>query len=100
MESRLVKYQTCFSFVIMSDKFESRYYIKGQHSAVAVASSYTLVTLLLGWWGLPWGPIFTIQAIANNLRGGEAVTVRELLEPKRAESSGHPSKNTGVNEGL
>jgi hypothetical protein len=31
---------------------------------------YSFGTLLLGWWGIPWGPIYTVQAIARNFRGG------------------------------
>lgn len=28
-------------------------------------------TFLLGWWGIPLGPIFSVQAIFSNLAGGE-----------------------------
>ncbi|MEI6986770.1 MAG: J domain-containing protein [Rhodospirillaceae bacterium] len=28
------------------------------------------VTLLLGWWGLPWGPVWTIKALWSNMLGG------------------------------
>jgi hypothetical protein len=31
---------------------------------------YSFGTLLLGWWGIPWGPVYTVQAIARNFRGG------------------------------
>lgn len=31
----------------------------------------TAVTWALGWWGFPWGPIYSIQAIFANLLGGE-----------------------------
>lgn len=31
----------------------------------------TVVTWVLGWWGIPWGPIYSIQAIFNNLIGGQ-----------------------------
>jgi len=31
----------------------------------------SLKTLLLGWWGIPWGPIYSVQAIFSNLFGGE-----------------------------
>ncbi|MGK7948822.1 MAG: hypothetical protein AB4368_08455 [Xenococcaceae cyanobacterium] len=34
---------------------------------------YSLITLLLGWWGIPWGPIRTVQALYINLRGGQMV---------------------------
>jgi hypothetical protein len=35
---------------------------------------YTLASLVFGWWGIPWGPIRTIQALATNFSGGEDVT--------------------------
>jgi hypothetical protein len=28
-------------------------------------------TWLLGWWGIPWGPIYSAQAIFSNMFGGE-----------------------------
>lgn len=28
-------------------------------------------TWILGWWGLPWGPIYSIQALFKNLMGGQ-----------------------------
>ena len=30
----------------------------------------SIVTWLLGWWGIPWGPIYSLHAILNNLIGG------------------------------
>jgi hypothetical protein len=27
-------------------------------------------TWLLGWWGLPWGPVYSIQALLDNMFGG------------------------------
>ena len=30
----------------------------------------TVITWLCGWWGLPWGPWYTIHALAHNLLGG------------------------------
>jgi len=29
------------------------------------------ITWVLGWWGVPWGPIYSIQAIFTNLFGGK-----------------------------
>ena len=28
----------------------------------------TLGTLVVGWWGIPWGPVKTVQAVYRNLR--------------------------------
>src|SRR5438876_758130 len=34
------------------------------------AIKWSLLTAVLGWWGVPWGPIFTIQTLVRNARGG------------------------------
>jgi len=31
----------------------------------------TAVTWLLGWWGVPWGPIYSLHALFKNMFGGE-----------------------------
>jgi hypothetical protein len=31
---------------------------------------YTAISAVLGWWGIPWGPLYTIQAIGRNSAGG------------------------------
>jgi hypothetical protein len=79
-DTTVTRYHACFSFLILSTKFESRYYVKGQHNAFVVAGAYSLITLLLGWWGLPWGPVYSVQSLANNFRGGTTTPVRSLLE--------------------
>ena len=34
---------------------------------------YSFFTFLLGWWGIPWGPIYTVQAIYRNFKGGVVI---------------------------
>jgi hypothetical protein len=45
-------------------------------SACAERKSFraTAITWLLGWWGIPWGPIYSIQAIFSNMFGGKHPT--------------------------
>lgn len=31
----------------------------------------SLITWLLGWWGIPWGPIYSVQALFANALGGK-----------------------------
>lgn len=31
----------------------------------------SLITWIAGWWGIPWGPIYSIRAIVKNMIGGE-----------------------------
>jgi hypothetical protein len=35
---------------------------------------WTLLTLVMGWWGIPWGPIRSVQSLWTNLKGGVDVT--------------------------
>ena len=48
-------------------------------AAVGAPLPRALATLLLGWWGIPFGPVFTIRALYRNLAGGDEATVADLL---------------------
>lgn len=77
-ETELVQYQACISFLIFTVKVPSRFFIKESLSSSIAKVFYTLATLLLGWWGIPWGPIYTIQVIIKNLTGGNKVKVENM----------------------
>jgi hypothetical protein len=46
-------------------------FIPAGRSRVIAGLPYTLMTLFLGWWGIPWGPLASIEAIYTNMRGGD-----------------------------
>lgn len=72
---KFVVYQYCISIVIMTFKRSSNVYlIRDGEGAFGKGLKYTLLSLILGWWGIPWGPIYTIGAIVTNCRGGKDVT--------------------------
>ncbi|MDF2380389.1 hypothetical protein JMG10_02845 [Nostoc ellipsosporum NOK] len=48
--------------------------IRAGENAASKSLPYTLISLLFGWWGFPWGPRDTIRSIRTNLRGGSEVT--------------------------
>jgi hypothetical protein len=78
---KFVMYQYCISlFVITFKRFSKIYFIRHDQSAVMKGLPFTLFTLVLGWWGLPWGPIYTVQTLWINLRGGKDVT-KEVIAP-------------------
>jgi hypothetical protein len=76
-DARLRRYTTTISFLLVSVRLQSRLFLPSERSA-PMAIACTLGSLLFGWWGLPWGPIWTIQSIVSNLRGGAAVGVLDL----------------------
>lgn len=59
------------------------YFVRAGESAAAKGIPYTLLSLLAGWWGIPWGPIYTIGSVFTNLGGGKDVT-REVAAALRA----------------
>ena len=73
--AKLVVYQYCISIVFMTFRRSSDvYYIPAGQSALAKGLPWTVLTLVAGWWGIPWGPIFSIQSLITNFRGGKDVT--------------------------
>jgi hypothetical protein len=66
-----VIYQYCISVGILSFKRSSGVkVIPPGSSRVIPGLPYTLVSLLFGWWGIPWGPVWTLQTMGRNLSGG------------------------------
>lgn len=72
---RFVIFQYAVSVVVMSFRRASDiYFIRAGEGTISKSIGFTLLTLVAGWWGIPFGPIFTIQALVTNCRGGKDVT--------------------------
>lgn len=72
---RFVIYQYCISIVVLTFKRVSDiHFVKGGESVFWKGAPFSLVSLLCGWWGIPWGPIWSISTIVGNCRGGRDVT--------------------------
>ena len=73
--ARFVVYFYCVSILLMTFKQPSSvYFIRPGQSAAARGLGFTLLSLVLGWWGIPWGPIYSIQCLVTNMKGGQDVT--------------------------
>ncbi len=72
---RVVSFQYCISLLVISLKRSSPImFIKPGESSLAKGLPYCLISLFAGWWGIPWGPIWTVTTIATNLSGGKDFT--------------------------
>ncbi|WBW97923.1 hypothetical protein [Oceanirhabdus sp. W0125-5] len=78
-DTELKQYHACFSFITLTTKVSSRYFVKDHHFTPVRNLIYSLATLVFGWWSLPRGPIYTLECLFKNLFGGTKVTVNELL---------------------
>lgn len=76
---KFVIYQYCISIIVMTFRRPSDiYFIPPEGSALRQGLGFSLLTLLLGWWGIPWGPIYSVGALYANFRGGKDVTSEVL----------------------
>jgi hypothetical protein len=86
--ARFVFYEYCISFVFVTWRRPSSIFLlRPGERGVVRGLPYVIVSLLLGWWGLPWGLVYTTAAIFSNLGGGNDVTpqVRQFLETVAAQ---------------
>lgn len=91
--ARFVFFQYCISIVVLTFRRASDiYFLRQGESAVTKGLPFTLVSLVAGWWGIPWGPIYTIQSVYNNSRGGKDVT-ESVLNSVRAETAAPVAPN-------
>jgi hypothetical protein len=81
---KFVLFEYCISVIILTFKRPSDiYFIRAGESAAMKSLQFTLLSLVAGWWGFPWGPIYTISSVVTNLGGGRDVTsdvMRSLVQ--------------------
>lgn len=73
--ARFLVFEYCISLILVTFKRRSSiYFVRAGESPWRKSIGFTLITILLGWWGIPWGPIYTVKALYINLRGGLDIT--------------------------
>jgi hypothetical protein len=73
--SRFIYYVFTVSLLFITFKRSSDVYlVRINEKTVIKALPYTMISALLGWWGIPYGPRVTLDSIRTNLRGGKDVT--------------------------
>jgi hypothetical protein len=76
---RFVIFTYCISVLILTFKRSSNItFLRRHEDGAGDAIRYSLLSGVAGWWGIPWGPIWTIAALISNARGGRDVS-REVL---------------------
>ncbi len=78
LKTEVTQYQGCVAFLVMTSRFRSRFLVVDNANA-GIWLIFTALTFFFGWWGVPWGFIFTPQALYRNLRGGYRQPVSQLL---------------------
>ena len=87
--ARFVVFLYCFSLVIVTFKRSSNiHFIKAGESTLKHSIKFTLMSVLLGWWGIPWGIIYTIQALVTNFQGGRDMTEQVMSALRQEPGNG------------
>lgn len=83
--SRLVQYQYCISFIVISlKKYSPVYLVKPDENRIRKGLKYSVLSAILGWWGFPSGLIYTTDCLVQNFKGGVDITNSVLTKPKFA----------------
>ncbi|RYZ18872.1 MAG: hypothetical protein EOP49_49090 [Sphingobacteriales bacterium] len=75
MGSRFVVFPYTVSIVLATFKRSSSiYFIHPEEKSIKYSYKHILANGVAGWWGLPWGPIYTVQSLYHQLSGGKDIT--------------------------
>lgn len=68
-QTELVSYTYVISIIVMSFRHSTRYYFKEAERGKALMAKLLciLCNLTCGWWGIPWGPVWTVKETACNI---------------------------------
>ena len=76
-DGRWVVFEYCVSLIAVTLRRPSRpIYLKLGKPAWIRSLPYVCISILFGWWGLPWGVILTPVTIFANLTGGCDITAQ------------------------
>jgi len=82
---RCVRFEYCISFGVITLRRQSAVYLTADWRDRYIRGvGYSLLALLLGAWGVPWGLVRTPWAVWTNLTGGTDVTdevIRQIAGP-------------------
>jgi hypothetical protein len=73
--ARFVHYAYSISLIVTTINRETGVYmVRATESPVKQSLPFTILTVLFGWWAIPFGPKHALASIRTNLKGGKDVT--------------------------
>ncbi|MBK7559978.1 MAG: hypothetical protein IPP43_11980 [Chitinophagaceae bacterium] len=72
---RFVYFPYTVSFLVVTLKRNSGVYLlRDNENAAMKGLPFIIISVLFGWWGIPFGPKYTIESIRTICKGGKDVT--------------------------
>lgn len=97
---KFVVYKYVISILIMTfNRGSDIFFIRPGESALLRGLPYTILSFSLGWWGIPWGIIYTFGALYTNLTGGVDVTadIMSQISANMGQAQSSPTSGSGYN---
>jgi hypothetical protein len=67
---RFVRYNWCLSLLVVTFRYQSAiYFIRSHENAFLKGLPFSAASFLLGWWGIPYGAFYTMNALYKNING-------------------------------
>lgn len=98
---RFVVYPACIGLLFACVEVSSAVYFvrTGERHASRAGAWRSLLTILLGWWAIPWGPKKAWRALRENFTGGRDVTasvLKALAKQEGVETGSAPTLEADV----
>ena len=79
--SRFIAMSYCVSimFAVTLRRFSPAFLIEDNSELKKIKNKYNRLTFFLGWWGIPWGPIYSVHSLQMNNKGGIDMTEDIIL---------------------
>lgn len=74
---RFLAYEYCWSLVVSFKHTSAPVLVRAGDDGFGAALRYSLISVFLGWWGVP-GPVWAFTTLRHNARGGHDVTLETL----------------------
>ena len=74
---RFLAYEYCWSLVVSFKHTSQPLLVRAGDDGFGAAFRYSLISVFLGWWGIP-GPVWAFTTLSHNARGGHDVTLETL----------------------
>lgn len=79
--AKFVVFPYTISIIVMTFKRSSAiFFVRPGENTIKYSYPFVIINFLFGWWGLPWGPVYTLGGIYRHITGGKDLTQEVLSE--------------------
>ncbi|MFD3271100.1 hypothetical protein ACE3MS_13365 [Paenibacillus dendritiformis] len=66
-QTQFMQYEICFSWIIVSYRTKSSYYVSGYHPTPLLNLLFCSFICVFGWCSFPFGPVYALHSLGSNI---------------------------------